>query len=556
VRLQPAVVLLRKPCNTFRWFWKFPGYTWLRDTLDRRYQDIQSVAGQFDGHFAPVKSWLLTTLPNFSAQFDASAERMRNDEAAIGKPGASATEIAAAKKNILDSIDAIAASLREGTAQLDAGTAGLLAFNQQLKRSLETIDGARDGMESMIAADEKKMNETMARWRCGAGDARNGYNGIRDTVRGQFNNVVACGPGLWRQWHGPGGLDHPRTRVESSRTRTRMCSRTCAAPSSRRPARSSNCVSRSRTTNGATSLPTLASNWETEPAAKLSLRTRPGADRSHRGRVSKFAPQHIAELGHRWLTDRLHGKAPRPLSTRLAAIGKRREHNSGRSVVGSNLRWTLPRRRNGNRRRLLAIAVKGKRLAIQSNLERLAVDIRFERMVDRRVESRGRSRHRDHGTRIQTANLHDSGGPQRNPITSRAASNQPVAWVGSTCAKVRSGLGVPLGLAAGYADVHLDAKILPEIRPEQTGQVTLGIHAPKLHPRKIAARVDQFPISHGGRIHGKNRKEIISAATRGFHIRDAEPATIEGLHFVGVQRIRIQPDVIDRSAKRCASAER
>jgi hypothetical protein len=180
-------------CNNWNWWWKFPNYTWLQTSLDQQYQNIQSVSSQFDGRFSPVKSWLLNTLPGFSQQFDATAARIQADDETIRRPGTPPEEIERAKQDILQALDQMTGSLHQGTDQLRAGTAGLSSFNQQLNGALQTIENTRNGMEGMLSRDEKSMNETVGGWPCGADDARNGYNGVRTTVRTQFQNVVTAG---------------------------------------------------------------------------------------------------------------------------------------------------------------------------------------------------------------------------------------------------------------------------------------------------------------------------------------------------------------------------
>lgn len=180
-------------CTTFSWGWKFPNYAWLRGALDQRYQNIQSVSSQFDGRFSPVKSWLLNTLPGFSQQFDTTATRMQAEDATIRKAGATPAEIEKATLNILQALDQTTGSLHQGLDQLKAGTSGLAIFNRQLSGTFQTIESTRAGMEQMIGNDEKTMNQTLGGWPCGVDDARSGYNGIKTTVRSQFQNVVTAG---------------------------------------------------------------------------------------------------------------------------------------------------------------------------------------------------------------------------------------------------------------------------------------------------------------------------------------------------------------------------
>jgi uncharacterized phage infection (PIP) family protein YhgE len=180
-------------CNTWNWSWKFPNYTWLRSSLDQRYQSIQSVSAQFDARFLPVKSWLLNTLPAFSRQVDNISARIQAGDATIRKPGTPPAEVERARQDIIQAIDQLTGSLRQGSEQLSTGVSGLSAFNQQLNGSLQTLESARAGMEQMLSADQNNINRQMGSWPCGKDDALNGYNGIKTTVRTQFQNVIAAG---------------------------------------------------------------------------------------------------------------------------------------------------------------------------------------------------------------------------------------------------------------------------------------------------------------------------------------------------------------------------
>jgi hypothetical protein len=177
-------------CTTFTWSWNFPNYTWLRSALDQRFQTIQAVSSQFEGRFAPVRAWLLDTLPALGSTLEASTARLEQAEATLRRPDASAAELEAARREIEQTIEATTAALRQGSARLQDGLAGLAAFNEQLKAVLQPLEDERAGMEQMIASDERRLNDEIGGWPCGTDGARNGYNGIRTTVRTQFQNVM------------------------------------------------------------------------------------------------------------------------------------------------------------------------------------------------------------------------------------------------------------------------------------------------------------------------------------------------------------------------------
>ena len=144
-------------CTTFTWTWPFPQYAWLRDALDQRFRHVQDVSAQFDGRFAPVKSWLLETLPSFDAQFEATSVRLQEIEAALRRPAASPADVERARQEIVQAIETLNASLRQGSDQLRAGLAGLAMFNQQLDAALQSVENERAGMEQMISADERRV---------------------------------------------------------------------------------------------------------------------------------------------------------------------------------------------------------------------------------------------------------------------------------------------------------------------------------------------------------------------------------------------------------------
>lgn len=183
-------------CTTFSWTWTFPTYTWLRSDLDQRYQQVQQISLQFEDRFAPVRGWMSNTLPAFDQQFDAARLRMQAAEVVLLQPDAPEPEAQAARQAIVQEIAQLGASLQQGVDQLKQGLAGLALFNQQLEASLAMLEPARADMERMIAADESQMNHTVGNWPCGADGARQAYDGVKKTVRAQFQSVVEAGRGF------------------------------------------------------------------------------------------------------------------------------------------------------------------------------------------------------------------------------------------------------------------------------------------------------------------------------------------------------------------------
>lgn len=178
-----------QPCRTFNWWWKFPNYTWFKDSLAANYNQVSAVAGQFDNRFSPIKNWMVTTLPQFSQQFDQESSKMNAAGQVVMNPQSSPAAVAQAKTDILQSLDRINAGLQPGIEQLNSGISSMSNFNSQLNQSLQRVNNLRSTLDQVIAADSSSMNQKLAEYPCGSDDARNKYNGIKNTVTSQFQNV-------------------------------------------------------------------------------------------------------------------------------------------------------------------------------------------------------------------------------------------------------------------------------------------------------------------------------------------------------------------------------
>jgi hypothetical protein len=181
------------PCQTWRWSWRFSGYEWLRGNLSGRYNDVLSAASQFDQRFSPIREWLTRTVPEFSRQLDAAATRLETAQAVLANQSASAAAKEAARKEILEAIGGLDKSLSQGTSQLQAGTASLGQFNQQLTRAIGNVEGARDVMNQTFQNDESRLDSGMSSWPCGQDDVRNKFRGTANGFRSQFESAVAAG---------------------------------------------------------------------------------------------------------------------------------------------------------------------------------------------------------------------------------------------------------------------------------------------------------------------------------------------------------------------------
>jgi hypothetical protein len=176
-------------CRTFKWWWKFPNYTWFKDSLAARYNEVSSVSQQFDSRFTPVKTWMLTSLPQFSQQLDKENEIISAAGRVAADPNSSPAAIEQAKSDLLASLNRIENGLQPGVKQLNDGISSLSNFNSQLNQSLQNVNNLRVSLDRVVSADKANMNAKLGEYPCGDGDARAQYNGIENLVTGQFQNV-------------------------------------------------------------------------------------------------------------------------------------------------------------------------------------------------------------------------------------------------------------------------------------------------------------------------------------------------------------------------------
>jgi hypothetical protein len=176
-------------CQTFNWRWNFPNYTWIKQSMATSYSEVSSVSQQFDNRFAPVKAWMLTSLPQFSQVLDQENDVMANAGRTATDPNSSPEDIARAKADVLASLDRIANGLQPGIQQLNEGISSMSSFNSQLNQSLQRVNYLRAGLDRVIASDKQQMNAKLGEYPCGDDDARAKYSGIENQVTSQFQNV-------------------------------------------------------------------------------------------------------------------------------------------------------------------------------------------------------------------------------------------------------------------------------------------------------------------------------------------------------------------------------
>lgn len=163
-------------CRYYQWSWQFPNYTWLKTDLAAKYERVRNQASQFDGAFSPVKTWLVQSLPEIGKQMESASTRMQSGDAASVKAA----------------ITQLDGELNASAGRLELGFKSLSVFNKGLNGLLEQA-GSRDAMEGVINRDQEGLNRKLAEYPCGADDARNKYNNIRDSVRNQFLQVEQAG---------------------------------------------------------------------------------------------------------------------------------------------------------------------------------------------------------------------------------------------------------------------------------------------------------------------------------------------------------------------------
>jgi hypothetical protein len=175
--------------KTYNWSWS-PDFSWLKDDLGRRYTYVSDVSRQFDGSFAPVRSWLVGTLPQFSAQLDAAAVRMQTAEGVIIDPASSPEAKAAARGEIERSIAEVLGLLERSTTDLRGGVSSMSGYNQRLTEALRNVENSRAGMEHMLSQAQGVLDPFASGMPCDDGAARGGYDAIKNAVRGQFDGVL------------------------------------------------------------------------------------------------------------------------------------------------------------------------------------------------------------------------------------------------------------------------------------------------------------------------------------------------------------------------------
>jgi len=175
-------------CKTFKWSWS-PDFKWLQSNLKNTYGNISNISSQFDTQFSPIKHWLLITLPAFTDEFNTEKTKIFSAEAIINAPNSTPEQIAAAKADILSSINKIIESLNQGAGELQTGTSTLSQFDQHLNSALNRVTSTKNSMDAMLNSSSDRLKKDIASWPCGTGDITNKFNGAKSIVRTQFQAV-------------------------------------------------------------------------------------------------------------------------------------------------------------------------------------------------------------------------------------------------------------------------------------------------------------------------------------------------------------------------------
>jgi hypothetical protein len=173
----------------WHWKWTFPQFVGFKSALDQRLGYVAAQANGFDPAFAPIRGWLIGTLPQFSRFFDGAVKQLQADAAVIAKPG-DAASVAQANRDIVDTLSQISANLISGANQLRGGISGMARFDANLGNALGQVQSLSGTLDNTINNDRQDINRRMGDWPCGQGTATDRYNGIATLVRTNFNTVT------------------------------------------------------------------------------------------------------------------------------------------------------------------------------------------------------------------------------------------------------------------------------------------------------------------------------------------------------------------------------
>ena len=178
-------------CFIWTWSWNFPNFSWIKDELRGRYTIISSTANSFDANFLPVKTWLLNSLPQFIETYQTQSAAIKGYQAAFTAHAGNQAEQDADKANIIKGIEKLNTALTSEEGTITQGIRNLSAFDRQMGQDLSRVKDLNQTMETSISSNQKTVWEKTDPYPCDKDYARNKVVEIQNSVRNQFNNVVA-----------------------------------------------------------------------------------------------------------------------------------------------------------------------------------------------------------------------------------------------------------------------------------------------------------------------------------------------------------------------------
>jgi len=178
-------------CRTMTWSWNFPNFTWLKDALTGRFNEISTTARSFDNYFEPVRNWMLTSLPQFLEIYRQQQQAIKEYQSAFSAHAGMPEEQAKDRANIIQCIQKLNQALQNAQGQITQGIGNLSAFDRRMNNDLAQVSNLRQSMESSIASNQQRVWEITEKYQCDRDFARNKAVDIQNTVRARFNNVVA-----------------------------------------------------------------------------------------------------------------------------------------------------------------------------------------------------------------------------------------------------------------------------------------------------------------------------------------------------------------------------
>ncbi len=178
----------------------FGAPTLIKDDLEKRIIAMIATGRGFEPAYAPVRNWLVITLPAFADRFNtASADLLSYSEKGQ-------------KVQMAALIYQLDVQIQGMEKELQGGFVGLTKFSNDMQTARESIDRELRGrMEALFRRQEKGLRDEVTTGRanahsdvktpsdhgrswpaCAQQAALNGFNNYRDEFRGKFNVIAAA----------------------------------------------------------------------------------------------------------------------------------------------------------------------------------------------------------------------------------------------------------------------------------------------------------------------------------------------------------------------------